>query len=45
LQNGGQINLTVQVIMLILWIIILSIMSFMLIKRIKPKSIEEGRQV
>ncbi len=45
LQNGGQISLTVQVIMLILWIIILSILSFMLIKRIKPKSIEEGRQV
>ena len=45
LQNGGQINLVVQVIMLVLWIIILSILSFMLIRKIKPKSIEEGRQV
>jgi hypothetical protein len=43
--SGNHINPEIQVVILAIWIIIMAICSFLLIKKIKPRSIEEGRQV
>ena len=45
LNNGIHINPEIQMVILTIWILILMACSFLLIRRIKPKSIEEGRQV
>ena len=43
--SGNQINPEIQLLILAMWIIILMVCSFLLIRRIEPKSIEEGRQI
>ncbi|MCL5787518.1 MAG: hypothetical protein M1581_02750 [Candidatus Thermoplasmatota archaeon] len=43
--TGGYINPEIQAMILVIWILILAFSSFLLIKKIKPRSIEEGRQV